>query len=139
MRLKLTVNGVSKVVSDVTDPLTRAVAISLFTWRRAGPDDDVDSVMGWWGDSYPTQQNDRIGSRLYQLRREKLTNKTPLTARTYITEALQWLVDDGVIARVDVTTERTDVNSMAAYVTLYKQDGTAIALAFDDLWSELNG
>ncbi|WJV64777.1 phage GP46 family protein [Pectobacteriaceae bacterium C52] len=137
--MKLMVNGVSQAVSHITDPLTRAVAISLFTWRRAGPDDDVNSVMGWWGDSYPTWQNDRIGSRLYQLRREKLTNKTPMKAREYIIEALQWLVDDEVIAHVDVSTERTDVNSMYAAVTLYKQDGTAIALAFDDLWRELDG
>ncbi|WP_315710945.1 phage GP46 family protein [Brenneria uluponensis] len=137
--MKLMVNGVSRAVSHITDPLTRAVAISLFTWRRAGPDDDVNSVMGWWGDSYPTRQNDRIGSRLYQLRREKLTNKTPMKAREYIIEALQWLVDDEVIAHVDVSTERTDVNSMYAAVTLYKQDGTAIALAFDDLWRELDG
>lgn len=55
----LMVNGQQQSVSTPTDSLTRAVIISLFTWRRADPDDDSEQPMGWWGDSYPTVQNDR--------------------------------------------------------------------------------
>jgi phage gp46-like protein len=35
--------------------LTRAVLISLFTWRRAADDDALDDEerFGWWGDSFP--------------------------------------------------------------------------------------
>ena len=36
----LMVNGQQQSVSTPTDNLTRAVIISLFTWRRADPDDD---------------------------------------------------------------------------------------------------
>jgi len=44
-------------------PLVRAVMISLFTWRRANPDDALPGTerMGWWGDTFPTIANDRIG------------------------------------------------------------------------------
>ncbi|EPN56356.1 Phage GP46, partial [Pseudomonas syringae pv. actinidiae ICMP 19079] len=51
--------------------LLRSVVISLFTWRRAEADDPIDDAerFGWWGDTYPTQANDRIGSRLWLLRR----------------------------------------------------------------------
>ena len=57
-----------------SEPLVRAVMISLFTWRRANPDDalpDGKSRMGWWGDSFPTVANDRIvqadSARLHQV------------------------------------------------------------------------
>ncbi|WP_394521701.1 hypothetical protein C1N60_08980 [Pantoea sp. SGAir0184] len=135
----LTINGKKQAVYQLTDPLTRAVVISLFTWRKAGKDDAPEEVNGWWGDTYPTVQNDRIGSRLYLLKRSKLTNKTPLKAREYITEALQWLTADGVAARVDVTAQRLGINAMSASTVIKKQDGTTLTLSFDDLWSELNG
>ena len=53
---------------DSNEPLVRAVMISLFTWRRANPDDELPEPsgsaqrMGWWGDSFPTVANDRIAS-----------------------------------------------------------------------------
>ncbi|HDU5746877.1 bacteriophage V tail protein [Escherichia coli] len=50
MELWLTVNGKRTCASAPLDPLTRAVVISLFTWRRAEPDDNADVPMGWWGD-----------------------------------------------------------------------------------------
>ena len=83
--------------------LTRAVTISLFTWRRANPDDDLpgDLRMGWWGDSFPSVPNDRIGSRLWLLSRAKLTAETVTRAREYAEEALRWLVEDGIAARVE--------------------------------------
>lgn len=135
----LTINGKQQAVYELTDPLTRAVVISLFTWRKAGKDDVPEEKNGWWGDTFPTVQNDRIGSRLYLLKRSKLTNKTPLKAREYIAEALQWLTADGVAARVDVTAHRLGINAMSASTVIQKQDGTTLTLSFDDLWSELNG
>ncbi len=49
MELWLTVNGKRTCASAPLDPLTRAVVISMFTWRRAEPDDNADVPMGWWG------------------------------------------------------------------------------------------
>lgn len=135
----LTINGKQQAVYQLTDPLTRAVVISLFTWRKAGKDDAPEEANGWWGDTFPTVQNDRIGSRLYLLKRSKLTNKTPLKAREYITEALLWLTTDGVAARVDVTAARLGINAMSATTVISKRDGTTLSISFDDLWSELNG
>jgi len=135
----LTVNGVQKTLTDPLDSLTRAVVMSLFTWRRAAPDDVVDHPMGWWGDSYPTVQNDRIGSRLYQLRRAKLTNQTVNRARGFVGEALQWLTDDGVAAKVDTTLERQGLDMLAVSVSVYQRDGTRHDVNFDDIWSALNG
>ncbi|EPW5905557.1 phage GP46 family protein, partial [Shigella sonnei] len=120
------------------DLLTRAVIISLFTWRRAGRD-DAPRIFGWWGDTWPAVQNDRTGSRLYLLRRSKLTNKTPQLARDYVREALAWMVEDGVASRLDINAVRTGTDSLALAITIYQRDGNIHNIIFDDIWSELNG
>ncbi|CNI83865.1 putative bacteriophage protein GP46 [Yersinia intermedia] len=135
----LIVNGQRQSVSTPTDNLTRAVIISLFTWRRADPDDDSEQPMGWWGDSYPTIQNDRIGSRLYLLQRTTLTNKTVELARGYLEQALAWLKDDGVVSRITINVQRRGTEILTAEITLYRNDGNSQLITFDDLWSALNG
>ncbi|CNJ15811.1 putative bacteriophage protein GP46 [Yersinia aldovae] len=135
----LIVNGQQQSVSTPTDALTRAVIISLFTWRRADPDDAVEHPMGWWGDSYPTVQNDRIGSRLYLLQRTTLTNKTVELARGYLEQALAWLKDDGVVSRITINVQRRGTETLTAEITLYRNDGHSQLITFDDLWSALNG
>ena len=135
----LIVNGQRQSVSTPTDSLTRAVIISLFTWRRADPDDDSEQPMGWWGDSYPTIQNDRIGSRLYLLQRTTLTNKTVELARGYLEQALAWLKDDGVVSRITINVQRRGTEILTAEITLYRNDGSSQLITFDDLWSALNG
>lgn len=125
---------------DSAEPLVRAVVISLFTWRRANPDDDLpgDLRMGWWGDSFPSVPNDRIGSRLWLLSRAKLTGETVIRAKEYAEEALAWLVDDGVAARVDVEAARIDTFTLGLACRFFKSDGTLLAdVRFTDVWSFL--
>ena len=131
----LMVNGVEQNVSDPMDALTRAVIISFFSWRRANDDDSPEEANGWWGDTYPGTQNDRIGSRLYLLRRQKLTNKTPIKAREYAAQSLEWLTGDGIASRVDVAAERTGTDTLYMSVTIYRNDGTTHEIRFNDLWS----
>lgn len=122
--------------------LVRAVIISLFTWRRANPDDPLPGIdrFGWWGDNFADASNDRIGSRLWLLSREKMTQTTVTRAQEYAEEALQWLVDDGVAARVVVEAERQGTDRIALACRIYRNlaDGLPLDLRFSDLWSFLN-
>lgn len=54
-------------------------------------------------------------------------------------QALAWMTDDGVAARVDVTAERTGIDMLAAGITIYQRDGTIHNITFDNIWSELDG
>lgn len=122
------------------DGLRSAIAISLFTDRRAEDGDalpwpsDPDR-RGWWGDM-PLDGGaaDPIGSRLWLLAREKATEQTRRRAEAYIREALQWLLDDGVAQAVDVATEwQGTLNStLAIAVTLLRGNGSS---RFDFTWS----
>lgn len=123
------------------EPLVRAVIVSLFTWRRANPDDDLpaDEKFGWWGDTFPIVENDRIGSRLWLLSRSKLTQETVSRAKEYAVEALQWLLDDGVASRVDVETERQGIDRLAVACRIYRINGTApLDLRFSNVWEFLS-
>lgn len=125
---------------DSAEPLVRAVVISLFTWRRANPDDELpgDLRQGWWGDSFPSVPNDRIGSRLWLLSRAKLTTETVIRAREYAEEALRWLVDDGIAAQVEVEAERQGIYTLALACRIYKSDGKVPTdIRFPDAWSFL--
>ncbi|AHE72799.1 hypothetical protein M942_08675 [Enterobacter ludwigii] len=83
------------------DDLQTAIYISLFTDRLARRDDQIDGNdrRGWWGD---TGENDQIGSRLWLLRRQKLTAQIAGKAEDYCREALQWLLDDNVVSHITV-------------------------------------
>jgi phage gp46-like protein len=140
--LTVTLDGrLVKLGLDSSEPLVRAVIISLFTWRRARPDDDLpgDLRMGWWGDSMPEIPNDRIGSRLWLLSRAKLTAETVARAREYAEEALSWLVEDGVAARVAVESERIGLSTLGLACRIYRSDGNApLDIRFSDVWEFLN-
>lgn len=134
MELWLTVNGTQVNASSQLDPLMRAVVISLFTHRRADPDDNSDVPMGWWGDTWPAVANDRYGSKLWLLQRSKLTNELVNTVRTYLRDALQWMLDDGVVSRIDINIQRTGINELSNRIVLWRRDGP-VSLSFNDLWS----
>ena len=117
----------------------RAAVISLLTWRRADAGDvlDDDQRYGWWGDSFPTLANDRIGSRLWQLRRRSLTAETERDAVAFAREALAWMLDDGRVSAVTVTSVR-GVNRLDLAVVLSMKDGAAIDVQLDNLWQVIN-
>ena len=128
------------IEGDETDTAwQRAAVISLLTWRRAGADDRLDDAerFGWWGDSFPSQNNDRIGSRLWQLRRRALTAQTVQDATTYAREALQWMLDDGRVVDVAITTTR-GVDRLDMRIALVFRDGATLEIFLDNLWQVIN-
>ena len=110
--------------------------ISLFTWRRAEADDPFDDAerFGWWGDTYPAVANDRIGSRLWLLRRVKLTAQTQRDAEFYAREALSWLIDDGHVQRINIFTEQVQSNRLNLGVELVVPDGQVVRFNPSEQW-----
>lgn len=126
--------------------LETAVALSLFTDRRAEPDDrppsgDPSDRRGWWADQFSAVEGDRIGSQLWLLDRSKLTNETALRAKQYASEALAWMIEDKVVSSVDVTTTigTTDGATEALFfeVDLQRPDGSQVSFKFAHVWDHL--
>lgn len=118
--------------------LATAVLISLFTDRVAAADDVIPDgstdPRGWCGDDPAAP----IGSRLWLLGRAKQLPETLIRARHYIAEALQWLLDDGVVARFDITTEWSRPAMLGSHIVAYKKDGTHESFRFDWAWQQVS-
>lgn len=119
--------------------LATSILISLFTDRIAEPGDAIpdgsNDPRGWWGDSGNTVL---IGSRLWLLERAKQTQETLQRANDYIVEALQWMIDDGVVAKFDTLVEWTQASELGAQVVAYKQDGSTVSTAYTWAWKGIN-
>ena len=136
--MDMMLNGKPADISDFeADELAAAVLISLFSWRKSNPDDGVKAPnrQGWWGDTFAEVAGDRIGSRLWLLQRQKILPTTLRRAEAYAKEALQWLIDDAVVARIEVSAERSGVDQIALLVTCYRPDDTqALQARFQNVW-----
>lgn len=121
--------------------LTTSVILSLFTDRRAENDDtppsgDANDRRGWWGDEFAEIEGDRIGSRLWLLDRSKRTNETALRATEYVREALAWMIEDKVVASVDVAVDATDKALLIA-VGLQRPGRDPVSFRFAHTWDHL--
>jgi phage gp46-like protein len=124
------------------DSLYTAVVISLFTDRRARADDPLPAGAGtdrrgWWGDLLSDDELDEIGSRLWLLGREKTVPEVLARAREYCAEALQWMIDDGLVDAVQIEVERQGLDRLAIGIGIKRPDGSAIDWTFDYLWEAL--
>jgi phage gp46-like protein len=125
--------------------LLTAVLISLFTDARAADDDPLpdprnDDRRGWWGDATNTAApTDSVGSKLWLLEREKNIVDAVKRGKTYVQEALVWMVDEGVAKSVVVTVESQAVGNsgtimLAFKIDITKPDGVNETFKFEQEW-----
>jgi len=80
--------------------IATAVLTSLFSDARVDGDlpQGLDRRRGWWADTV----EDRHGSLLWLLDREKATAETAARAEEYVRTALAWLIDEGIAESIEV-------------------------------------
>jgi phage gp46-like protein len=125
-----------------SDDLVAGVFLSLFTNRRAEPGDvlpDGESdPQGYWGDLFPTVAGDKFGSRLWLLRRAKPSQDTLDRATQYAREALQWMLDDLLAERVDVSAEQVKLTPhdrvLLLTVTIYRPKSAPVRYRYNYNW-----
>lgn len=124
------------------DGLRTAIAISLFTDGRAADDDALPDGTadrrGWWADDLSANGGNPIGSRLWLLSREKRLADVLDRARAYASDALAWLISDGVARDVAVSAEAINADWIAINVEISRPDGQAVSATyrhrFDHVW-----
>lgn len=124
------------------DGLESAVLVSLFTDRRATPEqirggENKADLRGWWGDFNPTVVGDQTGSLLWLLRREKQTGETLARAKEYVRQALAWMIEDKVASAVDVAAEyaTTAAGVMLLAVDITRPAGSRLSYRYDYEWA----
>ena len=143
--------------TDTSDyRLANLVIIALNTDRRALPTDQLPALVqsgqapdlrGWWGDTNAQQiwGGWPIGTRLWTMTRDKITTSaakqgsTIERARRYIKEALDPIVEAKIATTYTTDLQQTDASSIGGTIMIYRGPKSAIALNFQDLWSDFGG
>lgn len=117
------------------DTWVTMVMIMLFTDARAGDDDVIpDNTFdkrGWPGDSF---FDFSIGSKLWLLSREKMTQPVLNQARDYCLEALTPLVEISMAKSIEVETSFTLPDWLHIKCIITKTDGDIVPYSFSKRW-----
>lgn len=123
---------------DDAGDLETAVILSLFTDRSAAADDRLPDGggdrRGWWADAEAPEGP--LGSRLWLLARETATEETRQRAIAYAREALAWLIEDRVAAKVDVDAEWVERGRLTLAVRIVRDDGRPLERRYEWAWRQ---
>jgi phage gp46-like protein len=120
--------------------LHSAVLCSLFSDKLAPPEyqppDGSTDRRGHWSDTYETRP---LGSWLWLLNRATFSAATNLVlqARDYCNASLQWLIDDGIAASVNVQVQRANPTTLAIFILITQPVTSATtALEYSYVWRQ---
>lgn len=105
------------------ESLETIVLLSLFTDAPATADEmaaaGADEQRGWWAAADTVRGEARIiGSKLWLLRRGKTTLSTLRLAEQYCLDALTWLVDARIAAKIEVLATRPSLGTMSLEIRI---------------------
>lgn len=131
---------------DSSGDMETAVLLSLFTWARASEDDELPykgaDRKGWWGnlDGEELHGMKELGSKLWLLSRRLQNEETRQDAIRYAADALKWMKDSAVVARIDVDAQWVARGFLGLIIKLYDADGGVV---FDRryawAWNQIEG
>lgn len=119
--------------AELDDGLYEAIFISLFSDRRAAADEVADPMKrrGWIGDLVADVPGDRHGSGLWLYAQSRLTPDIQAGIESDARGCLAWMVDDGLVSSVTVSTERQDAaRQLVLNVTMSLAGGNVSRHAF---------
>lgn len=128
--LQVASNGDLAGVND----LSSAVLVSLLTDGRATAEQMATPHLrgGWIGDAIE-ESDFELGSLLWTLEPAKLTQGNLTTAASLARDALEWMIEEGIIDQVDVEGQIIGPQEGGLNVTISTSDGV-IDSQFIELW-----
>lgn len=125
----------------VTDEgLLTAVLLSLYTDRRALPEDELPDGgtdrRGCWIDAYSDRQ---VGSRLWLISREKELDSVLRRAEEYAREALAWITEDRIAEAVEVEAIHLRRDVLQLIVRIQRGGKAVLERSFDYVWGASDG
>lgn len=93
----------------LTAGMDSAIFVSLFTDRRANPDEVADPMKrrGWSGTELTPSKQGGKGSGIWLYEQRRLSNSVSEGVRMEAFQALQWLITEGLSKSLDITTENS--------------------------------
>lgn len=124
-------------------PIATAILMCLFTDSRCAPRELRFEMggdrRGWVGDGFDidaARSEGPLGSKLWLYRRRELTDRTAAEIEAEARRALQPLIDQLLVARIDTRAEALKAEGQIRLgIELYGRDGSRVyAAQFDPLW-----
>ena len=112
-------NGVMSLDSG----LSTSVYISLF------------SVGDWWGNEVNSAEQ-KIKSELNKILDRKLNNQTRLDAIEFSKKSLAWMLDQNIVASIEIEATIPEVNILFLELVITKPDGTIINMKYEINWEK---
>lgn len=87
---------------EVVDGLESSIIASLFSDRRAAPDEVADPIRrrGWIGNLVAEVPGDNFGSGLWLYEQKRLTQDVVTGLRVEAEQSLDWMIDEGLVREV---------------------------------------
>lgn len=131
------VSGPNGYVQEST--LETSILLSIFSDARASAEEIPEGesgARGWWGDQIAEVEGDEWGSKLWTLDRSVITNETLAKAEMFITESLQWMIQDAVASSISVALEssETNINEICGTISITRPSGTSLRYGLQ--WDE---
>jgi phage gp46-like protein len=108
-----------------SEGLDTAIKLSLLIDKRADSSEIANAYDR--GGNIIDELNDvdsfEIGSKLWLLRSERMTQNTINRAETYAKESLEWMIEDGLAKNIQANCLSSNGN-LECNITLFKADGT---------------
>lgn len=121
-------------------PIESSVYLSIFCDAKATDykgTTDPDMQRGWWGDLLKAAGS-VLGSNIWQLEREKMTQGTLNIIKSYCELALEWMLSDGIADKIEVETEsfgKSESPAVLLSVRIYRGNDTIASIKYKDFWN----
>lgn len=118
-----------------TQGFTSSLLMSIFCERRATPSEVAppEKRRGWWGNAFLGFTDFEIGSKLWLLSQARADQVTLNNSITFSTNALDWLIDDKYIDKINITAEYNEQNILLLAIQLLIGQDIVLNIGFK-LW-----
>lgn len=120
----------------LVEGFSTALQMSMFCERRANETEVAIPYLrrGWWGNITNDVIDYEVGSKIWLTEQAKADNLLLTRVKNYISDSLQWLVDDNHITHYEVTTYYRNNETIVADVNLYRYTDLIANETFE-LWN----
>lgn len=125
----------------IDDGLETAIIVSLFSDKRVSLAEVragvVDTRGGWWGSFVEGQIE--TGSEIWLFERRKLTTQVAADIEDEAVAALQWMLGEGSVDKIEVTTVRPAINRLNMVIAIIKGNQPPRRFEFILFWEGEDG
>jgi len=118
-----------------TKGFNTALKMSLLTDARAEASQVPDPTRrrGWWGNFLLGFGNYQLGSLLWLLNQARATQNTLNDAVDFSRNALQWLIEDGHLDKINVSAEYTSLTELMEHIDLIRSNNVIQSFGYQ-IW-----